>query len=157
MAGKIYDIDTVNTIYSYGDFEYYGREDIKIGYTKEEFYANPFEILKENLGTILAKHNRNVAQMKYLRAVEKGKQDILNKTRANGDTKINNKHVTNYAWEFTNFKKGYYVGKPIKYVDLNGSNSEYDDMKYFNIYLRDCNKSSKDMIKYENMLIMGHF
>ena len=91
--------------------------------------------------------------MEYLKEFHKGKQDILEKVRPNGDTKINNKSVTNYAWEFVSFKKGYYVGKPIKYVDLN--EEQYDDIKYLNRYNRNIKKASKDLTKYENMFITG--
>lgn len=149
------DPDTINTIIrwaSSGD-GLYGRDNILINASVEDFYNDPFGVIEKNITHILSSHKKNVAQMEYLINYEKGQQDILNKTRANGNSKINNKHVTNYAWEFVNFKKGYYVGKPIKYVDLNEEKN--DRMKLFNRYIRDVNKASKDLVKYENMLIMG--
>ena len=141
---------------NYGDSnmnELYGRKQIIIDVTKEEFLADPIGIIEDNLNTILSIHNQNVKEINYLINYHKGKQDILKKERANGDTKINNKHVTNYAWEFVNFKKGYYVGKPIKYVDL--SEEETSDIKYLNRYNKYIRKASKDLTKYENMLITG--
>ena len=133
--------------------ELYGRKQIIIDVTKEEFLADPIGVIEDNLDTILSIHNQNVKEINYLINYHKGKQDILKKERANGDTKINNKHVTNYAWEFVNFKKGYYVGKPIKYVDL--SEEETSDIKYLNRYNKYIRKASKDLVKYENMLITG--
>ena len=152
---QFYDLDTINTVKV--DFKNgngcYGRKNIVINCSVEEFYANPVKVIKDNLANILSAHRQNCEEMDYLNNYIKGKQDILNKTRANSDTVINNKHVSNLAWEFVNFKKGYYVGKPLKYVDLN--TEENSQMKYFNRYLRNQNKSSKDLIKYENMLITG--
>ena len=152
---QYYDLDTINTVKI--DFDngngLYGRENIVINVGLEEFRANPFQVIKDNLGHILAVHKKNCNEMEYLKNYHKGKQDILDKVRANSDTKINNKHVSNYAWEFVSFKKGYYVGKPIKYVDLN--TEENSQMKFLSRYNRDVKKSSKDLTKYENMLIMG--
>ena len=151
---QIYDKDTILNIGRVYDKEkMYGRKNIVINASVEDFLANPIGVIEENLNYIISTHNVNIAEMEYLKNYQKGNQDILNKVRSNGDTKINNKHVTNYAWEFVNFKKGYYVGKPIKYVDVN--EEETPDIKYFNRYNRNINKASKDLIKYENMLITG--
>lgn len=150
-----YDIDTINTIIlSDEELQNLGRKNIVINASVEDFYSNPAQVVADNLSYILGIHRKNVEEMRYLRNFHKGKQDILDKTRPNGDTKINNKAVTNYAWEFVNFKKGYYVGKPIKYVDINGEENN-KDIKYFNRYNRDIKKPSKDLVKYENMLITG--
>lgn len=141
---------------NYGDSNIdglYGRKQIIIDVTKEEFLDDPIGVIEDNLNTILSIHSQNVKEMEYLINFHRGNQDILKKVRANGDTKINNKHVTNYAWEFVNFKKGYYVGKPIKYVDL--SEEETSDIKYLNRYNKYIRKASKDLVKYENMLITG--
>lgn len=152
---QFFDLDTINTVkidHSTGK-GCYGRKPIVINVSLEEFYSNPLEAIKDNLSYILTTHKQNCVEMDYLKDYLKGKQDILEKTRANSDTLINNKHVSNLAWEFVNFKKGYYVGKPLKYVDLN--TEENSQMKYFYRYLREQQKSSKDLIKYENMLITG--
>ena len=148
------DVDTANTVtVGMTTPNCYGRQNIYINSSVEQFRLDPINIIKTNIGDILSKHNKNVVEMEYLQNYVKGKCDILNKVRANGDTKINNKHVTNYAWEFVKFKQGYYVGKPIKYVDLMEEKS--NDITYFNRYIKDVNKASKDLIKYENMLITG--
>ncbi len=148
------DPDTSNTIINDSKGQKcYGRKNIIIGVTPEEFIKDPFEIIKDNMAKILSTHKQNVNEMNYLNEVMRGKYDILKKVRANGDNKINNKHITNYAWEFVNFKKGYYIGKNVKYVDVDEEKGE--DIKYFNRYIRDSDKSSKDLIKYENMFITG--
>lgn len=148
------DVDTQNQLLiGSSDKKYFGRKEIIINVSQEEFLNDPINIIQDNMDMILSIHKENVRDMNYLQEYMKGNCDILNKTRANGDTKINNKHVTNYAWEFVNFKKGYYVGKPIKYVDLEEETTE--DIKYFNRYIRDVNKASKDLTKYENMLVTG--
>ena len=152
-SSQSYDPDTSIKYNPYNDGNYYGRKQIIINASLQDFYENPLEIIKENISYILSTHKQNVEEMEYLRNYYRGKQDILEKVRSNGEQKINNKHVTNYAWEYVNFKKGYYVGKPIKYVDVN--EEKYNDIKYLNCYLRDVKKPSKDLVKYENMLITG--
>ena len=149
-----YDVDTIHLVneeINYNDLK--GREEVIINANLDEFLSNPVKVIRDNISTIISIHQSNVDEMEYLNRYFKGKQDILDKVRANGDKQINNKHITNYAWEFVNFKKGYYVGKPIKYVNLDVENNE--DIKYLNMYNRDVNKSSKDLVKYENMLITG--
>lgn len=149
-----YDLDTANTVLltEYG-LTNYGRKNIVINESLEDFRDNPLKVIEDNLSYILATHRANCRDFEYLKQFEKGRQDILDKMRANGEQKINNKHVSNFAWEFVNFKKGYYVGKPIKYVDLNTDDNS--EINYLNRYNRDIKKASKDLIKYENMLIMG--
>ena len=149
-----YDVDTIHLVneeINYNDLK--GREEVIINANLDEFLINPVKVIRDNISTIISIHQSNVDEMEYLNRYFKGKQDILDKVRANGDKQINNKHITNYAWEFVNFKKGYYVGKPIKYVNLDVENNE--DIKYLNMYNRNVNKSSKDLVKYENMLITG--
>ena len=149
-----FDPDTINTILSSKENNgYYGRDNIVINANIDEFLKDPLKVLNDNLSYILATHKKNVDEMNYLKSFQKGEHDILKKARANGETKINNKHITNYAWEFVNFKKGYYIGKPIKYVDT--TEEQTDDIKYLMRYIKDVKKHSKDLIKYENMLITG--
>ena len=152
---QYYDLDTINTVKTdlVSNDGIYGRKNIIINVSVDEFNSDPYKAIEENIDHILTTHKQNRAEMEYLRNYFKGKQDILLKTRANSDATINNIHVSNLAWEFVNFKKGYYIGKPLKYVDLN--TEENSQMKYFTRYLRDEKKSSKDLVKYENMLITG--
>ena len=132
-----------------------GRKKIFIPVSPNEFKSNPVYYFIKYIGSIRSDHEFNVSQIKYLDNVFKGKHDILMKVRANSDSKINNKVITNYALEWNAFKKGYYVGKPIKYVDTNGGSNDYEDMKYFNLYMRDIKKSSIDMTKYEKLFTNG--
>lgn len=149
-----YDVDTAHLILANSNgLKNKGRIDIIINCSEEEFNLNPEQVILDNLDYIITKHNLNCKDYNYLDKYFRGEQDIFCKHRPNGDDKINNIHVTNYAWQFVSFKKGYYVGKPIKYVDLNTETD--DDIKYFNIYNRYVNKASKDLVKYENMLISG--
>ena len=150
------DIDTENQVIApYDEKILVGRKNIILDVNLEEFLNNPLQILLDNMPTIERIHKENVSEMEYLDLYFRGKQDILEKVRANGEEKINNKHITNYAWEYVNFKKGYYVGKPIKYVNPDVEKDE--GIKYFNMYCNDLSvlKASKDLIKYENMLITG--
>lgn len=150
----VYDVDTHTGVGKTTGFKNLGRKKIIINCSYEDFIANPLKMLYKNFGTITGLHKQNCSDMDYLREYMKGKQPVLDKIRANGDVTINNKHIDNHAWEFIQFKKGYYVGKPIKYVDLN-IKGDYDDMMYLNCYNRDIRKASKDLVKYENMLITG--
>lgn len=133
----------------------FGRKKICIPVSADDFRENPLKYFAKYIGQIESEHNANVKQIQYLNKVFRGEQDILLKVRANKDSRINNKSVTNFCIEWNQFKKGYYVGKPIKYVDLEGTSNDYDDMKYFNIYMRDISKSSLDMIKYEHLFTNG--
>lgn len=130
-----------------------GRKKIIINCSVNEFFDNPLECLKKNFSSALKTHRDNVEEMRKLISIYRGKQGILSKTRANGDSKINNKLLMNYAWEFVNFKKGYYIGSPIKYVDNKIETNE--SMKYLLKYVKDINKQSKDLTKYENLLVTG--
>lgn len=131
----------------------YGRNKIVINATKDEMNNNPLKVINDNMGNILSLHNENVKDFKFLTNYSKGEQDILSKVRANGDTKINNKHTTNYAWEFVEFKKGFYFGKPLKYV--NNQDETNNEMSYLLKYNNDVNKPSKDLIKATNLLTTG--
>ncbi len=130
-----------------------GRNKIIINATKEEMEYNPLKVLNENMPKILSLHNENVKDFKYLVDFTKGQQKILSKTRANHDEKINNKHITNYAWEFVEFKKGFYFGKPLKYI--NNKEETNNEMAYLLKYNNDVDKSSKDLVKGTNLLTTG--
>lgn len=130
-----------------------GRKKIVIEISLNDFLNDPSEILKKYLPNAISIHNQNCIEMEKLYDLVKSKQNILDKVRPNGDTKINNKLIINYANEFTNFKKGYYIGRPIKYV--NATLETNDSMSYLLRYNKDINKQSKDLTKYENLLITG--
>ena len=129
-----------------------GRTKIKINVNPEEFFNNPLKYIKENLSTILGIHNKNVAEMDYLVNFRNGFQNILAKMRADGST-INNVEVTNYAHEIIQFKKGFTVGKPLKYI--NNGQDKNDEMSILVQYINCIDKSSLDLDKYENIYTTG--
>ena len=130
-----------------------GRKRIYINVSYEDFIQNPMKYINKYFSKCLTIHKDNVDDMKYLVEFTNGKQDILNKTRPNQDTKINNICLINYAKAFVNFKKGFYIGKPIKYV--NNDNENDDAILYLLRYNSDIGKASKDIDIYENLLITG--
>ena len=130
-----------------------GREKIIINVSQEQFESNPFETFSNNIGIINDIREKNNKEIAYLKKYKKGLTDILEKIRANNNNKINNISVCNFAHEIVEFKKGFTVGKPIKYV--NESDETNDEMKYFYRYLKKVNKKSKDLDKYENLYTFG--
>lgn len=145
-----YDIDTPREAV-FTD-EKIGRIKIKINVSPEEFKANPEKAIIDNLSTILGIHNINVGQIKYLNRYYKGIQDILRKVRKD-KSKINNIQVTNYAYQIIQFKKGFTVGKPIKYI-ISGEDTS-NATKYLLRYNKSINKKSLDLDKYENIYKNG--
>lgn len=132
--------------------ELFGRRKICIDVFYDEFISNPVKVIKENLRTILSQHQENVNEFHYLEKFKIGFQDIYKKIKANGNN-INNMSVTNYAWEIVKFKIGFYIGNPITYVSKNDDTK--NEIIYFNRYLEDVNKASKDIQKYNNLFTTG--
>lgn len=145
------DVDTYGQIVVDRD-KFRGRRKIIINASYDEFISNPKAVIAENLETIESEHNKNVNEMIYLYRYYCGIQEILNKMAKDGST-INNISCTNYAHEIVEFKKGFIVGKPIKYVNTETETSE--DMKYLLKYINKVKKKSKDLNKYENLFITG--
>lgn len=133
-----------------------GRKKVIIKCLPDEFYNNPKEIIIKNLNSIKNQHYNNVAVIKYLKRYKKGLQDILNKIKINNN-EINNICITNYAKEIVDFKKGFYVGKPISYVISNPSNDEDKNQEIitYNNYIKCLSKKSIDLEKYDNILTTG--
>ena len=129
-----------------------GREKIIINVTQEQFSQNPLQVFSDYIGTINSIRNKNNEEINYLKKYKKGIKDILEKARKDKSS-INNISICNFAHEIVEFKKGFTVGKPIKYV--NDSDETNDDMKYFYRYLKKINKKSKDLDKYENLYTFG--
>lgn len=129
-----------------------GREKIIINVTQEQFSQNPLQVFSDYIGTINSVRNKNNEEINYLKKYKKGIKDILEKARKD-QSSINNISICNFAHEIVEFKKGFTVGKPIKYV--NDSDEDNDDMKYFYRYLKKINKKSKDLDKYENLYTFG--
>lgn len=129
-----------------------GRRKIVLDVFYNDFKDKPIEVITENIDSIITQHCQNVAEFEYLENFKKGYQDIYKKIKANGNS-INNMEVTNYSWEIIKFKIGYYVGKPITYVNNNDKTN--DEMIYFNRYIENIDKSSKDIQKYNNLMTTG--
>lgn len=99
-------------------------------------YTSVDEITKENVAEVVTKamstHLFNAGQIKYLFEYERGKQEILNRTK-DVRPEINNRIVENHASEIVNFKVGYTWGQPISYVqraneDISNSVAEGDNV-----------------------------
>lgn len=129
-----------------------GRTKIIIGVSKDNFLARPFDYFQQYIGHINSIREKNNLEIEYLKKFKKGVNEILEKMRVD-KSKINNISICNFAHEIVEFKKGFTVGKPIKYV--NDNNETTDDMKYFLRYLKKINKKSKDIDKYENLYTYG--
>lgn len=129
-----------------------GREKIKIDVSYEDFISAPLTYIEKYLGDIVFKQKKIAEEIDYLKKYYKGIQEILEKIRVDGNS-INNISVMNYAYEIVEFKKGFVVGKPIKYV--NTEDETTDDMNYLNRYLKNAKKKSKDLNKYENLYTFG--
>lgn len=132
--------------------EMIGRKKIIINCTTADFLSNPFENFKKFINEINTIRNKNNAEIDYLIKFKKGINGILEKIRTDKSS-INNICIVNFAHEIVEFKKGFTVGKPIKYV--NNSDEKNDSMKYLLRYLTKVFKKSKDLNKYENLYTYG--
>lgn len=130
----------------------HGRRKIKLSINPEEFFNNPKENIIKYISEAIAIHDENVSEIQYLKNYKNGLQNILAKMRKDGSD-INNIEVVNYAYEFIQFKKGFTVGKPIKYI-ANGQD-ENNEKTYFDEYLKFINKESLDLDKYEDIYTSG--
>lgn len=131
-----------------------GRKKITIPVSKEKFYANPSKYIKYYLGKCISLNNQNQKDYKILNDYYCGVQDILKKTRLNGDNENNNILIANHLFRQVEFKKGFMVGNPITY-SLAVSDKSTEDLTLLQRYLKDCDKSSKDIDKYESLYIAG--
>ncbi len=94
---------------------------------------------------ILAIHNQNVEEIKYLDDFKRGIQPILNKIKKIRP-EINNKILVNHAYEIVEFKKSYVFGDPVQYVQKGEKGSELTNPKIslLNKFMESEDKSSKD-------------
>lgn len=131
-----------------------GRKKIMIPVSKEKFYANPSKYIEYYLGRCISTNNQNKKDYKILNDYYCGIQDILKKNRLNGDADNNNILLANHIFRQIEFKKGFMVGNPISY-SLAVSDKSTEDLTLLQRYLKDSDKSSKDIDKYENLYIGG--
>ena len=133
---------------------YTGRKKITIPVSKKDFDSKPMTYIKHFLVDVLCKNEINRQESSDLKNIYKGMQDIWNKVRLNSDEKNNNQVEVNHLFRQVEFKKGFMVGNPINY-SLAVSTKSTDDLTYLEKYLRDSNKASKDIDKYEDLYICG--
>jgi len=131
-----------------------GRKKITIPISEEKFLKDPSAVIEHYLGQCVSKNNQNKKDYKILNDYYCGLQDILKKTRLNGDTENNNILLANHLFRQVEFKKGFMVGNPISY-SLAVSDKSTADLTLLQRYLKDSNKSSKDTDKYESLYICG--
>ncbi len=134
---------------------YTGRTKISIPVSKEAFLEDPTKYIEYYLSKCIQTNKENKEQCDELNKVYKGEQEILNKTRVNGDEANNNQIVINHAYRHIEFKKGFTVGNPIEY-SLTIDNNESDDLSYLSKYFNDCQKAEKDIDKYEDIFKYGY-
>lgn len=134
---------------------YTGRKKIIIPITFKEFYEDPTKYIKAFISKCLTINKENVAEYMELNQVYTGMQDIFNKVRLDGSSENNNQVVVNHTFRQVEFKKGFMVGNPIEYSQANSIKDINNDLSYLNKYLRDSNKASKDIDKYEDLYIAG--
>ena len=134
-------------------------------YGRQEILTDVEEITEENIRKVVSEaleiHRKNQADIKKLRDIERGNQDILNRIKEIRP-EINNKVVENHASEVTAFKVGYVFGSPITYVqrankDIAGNDSNIDDARIslLNEMLFEESKASKDQQLARDFSITG--
>ena len=133
---------------------YTGRTRITIPVSKEDFDLNPLRYIKHYLSNVVSQNQTNKEEANQLKDIYKGIQNIWDKTRLNSDTSNNNKVEINHIFRQVEFKKGFMVGNPINY-SLAVSDKSTDDLTYLQKYLRDSNKASLDIDKYEDLYVCG--
>ena len=131
-----------------------GRKKITIPVSSENFNKNPLKYIKHYLGSCVSQNNQNYNDAVVLNEYYKGLQDILKKTRLNGDNDNNNQIVVNHLFRQVEFKKGFMVGNPITY-SLGVSDKTSESLTLYQKYLKDSLKASKDIDKYESLYICG--
>lgn len=134
----------------------YGRTTIYANYTEEEILKASDERLKEIVIDIMSSaipvHDLNRESTINLRKYYEGEQDIYSKEKITRP-EINNQTVENWAYALIDFKKCWLLGKPIQYVQLNDKGEK--EVSSLNEYCRYENKSAKDMLLFEDILVSG--
>lgn len=134
----------------------YGRITIYANYTEKEILsANPDrqkEIVLDIMKHAIDAHNYNRNSSIRLREYFEGNQDIYNKAKITRP-EINNKTVENWAYALIDFKKNWLLGKPIIYAQIDDNSG--DEISKLNNYCRYENKSAKDSLLYEDVLVTG--
>ena len=99
-------------------------------------------------------HLLNVSEIEYLWNYYKGKQPSLFRVREVRD-ELTAHIVENRANEIVNFKTGYLVGKPIKYISSEGSDNVSKSIAKLNDAMRIIGKKTKDKELVEWQMVSG--
>lgn len=137
--------------------ETHGRKTIYANYTENEILSASepkrkemiIDILKNSIGI----HEQNKTETNYLKEYHRGNQDIYITKKKTTRPEINNKTVENWAYAFIDFKKGWLLGKPIQYVQIDEKGEE--ELSILNKYCRYENKKTKDSLLLEDILVCG--
>ena len=133
---------------------YTGRKKITIPVSESQFLEDPIKYIDHYLGSCLNTNDDNADECEELQKVYLGEQEILNKTRVNGDEENNNAVVINHSFRQVEFKKGFTIGNPIEY-SMAVEREENDDLSNLAKYFNDCGKAAKDVDKYEDLYKFG--
>lgn len=135
----------------------FGRTTIYVPFTEEEILALSEEKREEAIISIIEMsvgiHEKNKTETLYLKDYLKGDQDIYREKQKLTRPEINNMTVENWAWAMVDFEKGYLLGKPIQYVQLNDSGEH--EVAVLNKYVRYEQKKAKDLFSFEDVLACG--
>lgn len=146
----------------------FGRQKLYTSLNEKQLNA---ESIGKVLGGILLQHNINASAIKYLRDVDKGKQDILNRSKSR-NSNIENKIVENYINHAISFKKSYVFGHPMQYIQITndkeslppnskiGEGKGFEktlakDLGYINEMMRYNSKPSKDIKLADDLYVAG--
>lgn len=97
----------------------------------------------EELNKALEVHNLNTSQIEYLYNYYRGQQPVLQRVKT-VRPEINNKIVSNHAYEIVSFKTGYVFGEPVQYVKRGEDSSEA--INRLNDFMLFEDKASQDKI-----------
>lgn len=128
----------------------FGRDVLKTSVSKDELNQDTVRVI---LNSVLPIHFDNRKEIEYLNGYYRGEQDILCKTKI-VRPEINNKVIENNAYHIVEFGKGYVLGDPIQYVQR--GSTEKSEIELFNKFMINNDKSSKDIERYEDMLVSGN-
>lgn len=94
---------------------------------RQQIFTDVSEITSENITKVMGdayqKHLKNRNEIEYLYNYYRGKQAVLERSKAN-HTEICAKITENTAAEIVDFWTGWLCGEPIQYVSVSGDNSE---------------------------------
>ena len=99
---------------------------------RRQIFTGENEITRENVIDVLQKaltvHEKNRAEIIYLKKYERGIQPILKRNKQY-NAEINNKIVVNMASQIVTFKASEFAGEPIQYVSRRGNKGVADEKR----------------------------